>query len=68
MGGKRLETSAVPLSFHPQFIWCPVEFMIFPPAKGCCISSQSAFQPGDRLPVVRPASLPFNKLEGLNGQ
>lgn len=39
-GGKGFETSTAPLSFHLlQFIWCPVEFMILPPAKSCCISS-----------------------------
>lgn len=40
MEGKGLETSAAPLSFHLLwFVWCPVEFMILPPPKGCCISS-----------------------------
>lgn len=38
--GKGFETSTAPLCFHLlQFIWCPVEFMILPPAKSCCVSS-----------------------------
>lgn len=67
MGGKGLETSAAPLSFYLlQFIWCPVEFMILPPCKGLLyFKSQSAVQLGDRLPVLRPASLPFKNLKGL---
>lgn len=39
-GGKGFEPSTAPLCFHLlQFIWCPVEFMILPPARSCCISS-----------------------------
>ena len=39
-GGRDLKLQLPPLSFHLlRFIWRPVEFMILPPAKGCCISS-----------------------------